>query len=287
MDVIDLLNKEKISFTVSGQDFQIKCLNPDHDDTNPSLRIDKVNGVMHCFSCGFRGNLFTHFGAPPTQKTIRLHKVRDKIQKIRSDNVGLKVPEKSIRFVGAHRNITADTLACYGAFTHFEKEYAGRLVFPLRDITGKIRAFIGRAMDNTVQPKYLIQPKGVQLPMFPSNPDMIHGEVILVEGIFDALNLIDKGLHNAVCVFGTNNFDMHKLALLKVYGVQGIKLFFDGDVAGQEAAKKITDMCEEIGMPSAIIPIATGTDPGDLTKERIIDLREYLYGERGPSGESA
>ena len=97
MDVIDLLNKEKISFTVSGQDYQIKCLNPDHDDHNPSLRVDKVNGVMHCFSCGFRGNLFTHFGAPPTQKTIRLHKVRDKIQRIRSDNVGLKVPEKSIR----------------------------------------------------------------------------------------------------------------------------------------------------------------------------------------------
>jgi DNA primase len=287
MDVIDLLNKEKISFTVSGQDFQIKCLNPDHDDHNPSLRIDKVNGVMHCFSCGFRGNIFTHFGAPPTQKTIRLHKVRDKIQKIRSDNVGLKIPEKSVRFVGAHRNISAETLLAYGAFTHFEKEFAGRLVFPLKDITGKIRAFIGRAMDNTIQPKYLIQPKGAQLPMFPSNPDMIHGEVVLVEGIFDALNLIDKGLHNAVCVFGTNNFDMHKLALLKVYGVQSIQLFFDGDVAGQEAAKKVTDMCDEIGMPSSIIPIATGTDPGDLTKERVIDLREYLYGERGPSGESA
>ena len=80
---------------------------------------------------------------------------------------------------------------------------------------------------------------------------------------------------------------MHKLALLKVYGVQGIQLFFDGDTAGQEAAKKVTDMCDEIGMPSSIIPIATGTDPGDLTKERVIDLREYLYGERGPSGESA
>ena len=93
MDVIDLLNKEKINFTVSGQDFQIKCLNPDHDDTNPSLRIDKVNGVMHCFSCGFRGNIFTHFYAPPTEKTIQLHRLRAKIEKVRSENVGLKIPE--------------------------------------------------------------------------------------------------------------------------------------------------------------------------------------------------
>ena len=287
MDVIDLLNKQKLSFTVSGQDFQIKCLNPDHDDKNPSLRIDKVTGVMHCFSCGFRGNLFTHFGAPPTQRTLRLHKVKDKIQRIRSDNVGLRIPEKSMRFVGAHRNICAETLADFEAFTHFEKEFAGRLVFPLRDITGKIRAFIGRAMDNTVQPKYMIQPKGVQLPIFPSKPDMIHGEVILVEGIFDALNLIDKGLTNAVCCFGTNNFDENKLALLKVYGVHAIHVFFDGDEAGHTAAEKICNMCTEIGIPNDIIPIAKGTDPGDLSRERVTDLKEFLYGERGPSGESA
>ena len=40
MDVIELLNKQHIVYTVSGQDFQIKCLNPDHDDRNPSLRVD-------------------------------------------------------------------------------------------------------------------------------------------------------------------------------------------------------------------------------------------------------
>mgnify|MGYP000152143668 CR=1 FL=1 len=283
MDVIDVLNKEKLAYTVSGQDFQIKCLNPDHDDRNPSLRVDKVTGVFHCFSCHFKGNIFTHYGTPPTEKTLRLHKVRHKIEKIRSDNVGLKIPEKAIRFVGAFRNISADTLAQFGAFTHFEKEYAGRLAFPLKDMTGKIRAFIGRATDNTIQPKYMIQPRGVQLPLFPSKPNMIHGEVILVEGIFDALNMIDKGLTNAICCFGTNNFDTNKLALLKVYGVQSVKVFFDGDEAGQTAAERICGLCEEIGMPSGIIPIARGTDPGDLTKERISDLKDFLYGHSSPN----
>jgi len=70
MDVIELLNKQKLVYTLSGQDFQIKCLNPDHDDRNPSLRVDKVTGVMHCFSCGFRSNIFTHIGTAPSAKEV-------------------------------------------------------------------------------------------------------------------------------------------------------------------------------------------------------------------------
>ena len=75
--------------------------------------------------------------------------------------------------------------------------------------------------------------------------------------------------------------------MLKVYGVHAIHVFFDGDEAGQTAAEKICNMCTEIGIPNDIIPIAKGTDPGDLSRERVTDLKEFLYGERGPSGESA
>ena len=35
--------------------------------------------------------------------------------------------------------------------------------------------------------------------------------MILVEGIFDVLNLHDKGLPNAVCCFGTRNISVEKL----------------------------------------------------------------------------
>lgn len=278
MDVIELLNKQQLVYTVSGQDFQIRCLNPDHDDRNPSLRVDKVTGVMHCFSCGFRGNIFTHFGTAPTAKEVRLHKVRQKVESIRSENVGLKIPEKATRFVGSFRGISAETLTEFEAFTHFEKSYAGRLVFPIRDITGKIRVFLGRAMDNTVEPKYMIHPRGSKMPLFPSYPEITEGQIILVEGIFDALNLIDKGLRNVVCCFGTNNMDIYKVSLLKILGVKGIHIFFDGDSAGQAAAEGVADLCNEASIQSDVLPIATGTDPGDLTRERVESLKEFLYG---------
>ena len=38
----------------------------------------------------------------------------------------------------------------------------------------------------------------------------IQGKVILVEGIYDMLNLQDKGLTNAVCTFGTKNINEDK-----------------------------------------------------------------------------
>ena len=40
MDVLEILNKEEVGYTPSGQDYLIRCLNPEHDDSNPSLRVD-------------------------------------------------------------------------------------------------------------------------------------------------------------------------------------------------------------------------------------------------------
>ena len=64
MTVEELLVEEKIKFKQSPADFVVHCLNPEHDDTNPSMRIDKITGVFNCFSCGFNGNIFKHFHKP-------------------------------------------------------------------------------------------------------------------------------------------------------------------------------------------------------------------------------
>ena len=65
MKVEELLLEKAIDYKVSGRDFLTKCLNPDHEDTNPSMRIDNTTGIFHCFSCGFKGSVFKHFGALP------------------------------------------------------------------------------------------------------------------------------------------------------------------------------------------------------------------------------
>ena len=74
MTVEELLVVEKIKFKQSPADFVVHCLNPEHDDTNPSMRIDKITGVFNCFSCGFKGNIFKHFDKPSNYLDIKREK---------------------------------------------------------------------------------------------------------------------------------------------------------------------------------------------------------------------
>lgn len=36
----------------------IRCLNPDHHDTHPSLSLNCESGLWHCFGCGLSGNIY-------------------------------------------------------------------------------------------------------------------------------------------------------------------------------------------------------------------------------------
>ena len=71
MIVDELLTAQGIEFRHSGKDYLIRCLSPDHEDRNPSLRIDKTTGIFNCLSCGYSGNLFNHFGEKPYWLQIR------------------------------------------------------------------------------------------------------------------------------------------------------------------------------------------------------------------------
>ena len=78
MTVEELLAEEKIPFKVSPADFIVKCLNPEHDDTNPSMRIDKVSGIFNCFACGFKGNIFQLYGEKANYMQIKRELLKQK-----------------------------------------------------------------------------------------------------------------------------------------------------------------------------------------------------------------
>ena len=278
MIAIDLLSERNIDFSVKGQDAIISCLNPEHDDSNPSLRVDKVTGIMHCFSCGFSGNLFTHFGAPESPLEVRIHRLKDKIAKSKSQTVGIQLPEDRIEWKGgSFRNISEETLKIWQAFTWNVPKFEGRIIFPIRDITGKTVALLGRKISGMTD-KYYIYPQGVEMPFCPAKVKPINNRVILVEGIFDALNLWDHGLRNTVCCFGTQQMNWVKLSLLKLQGVQGIDIMYDGDEAGQTAAETLKGVAEKMEMGVQIINLPPGQDPGDFNVDMVKRLKKQLYG---------
>jgi DNA primase len=277
MRVDELLQEQRIEFKVSGRDFVVKCLSPDHEDSNPSMRIDSITGIFNCFSCGFKGNVFKHFGAAANFLEIKRQKLKESIDEKRSANRGFEFPKGFSPYVGNWRGIRPETYKHFEAFMHHESQFNGRIVFPVRDITGKVVAFNGRHMTMTEIPKYLIYPPQARLPLFPSSVPTIKGRVILVEGIFDMINLYDKGLANAICCFGTRNVDAEKLAILKMQNVEGVDIMFDGDEAGQKAAEEIKGLAERVGLTSRNINLGNNIDPGGLPELKVTQLRRRLY----------
>jgi DNA primase len=154
----------------------------------------------------------------------------------------------------------------------------GRIVFPIRDITGKIVAFNGRHMTPTEKVKYMIYPPHATMPLFPASVKPIKGRVILVEGIYDMINLFDKGLKNSVCCFGTNNIDQDKLSILKMQDIMGVDIIFDGDEAGQKAAENVKILAERVGLVTRTVGLGQNIDPGSLAKQQVKNLGDRLYG---------
>jgi DNA primase len=275
----ELLQSKGIQYRLSGKDAVISCLNPEHDDTNPSMRVDRVTGIFHCFSCGYKGNLFTYYGAPASPTEVRIHRIKEKIQKVKSETVGIQLPKDRLKWKGGgFRNISEETLDIWDAFTWNVPQFENRIIFPIRDITGKTVSLIGRSLDDFSKMKYYIYPQGAEMPFCPAKVKPIQNRVILVEGIFDALNLWDKGLKNTVCCFGTQQVNWVKLSLLKLQGVQGIDIMFDGDEAGRQASEKAKEIAEKLEMSARIVKLRDNIDPGNLTKPEIERLTEKLYG---------
>lgn len=275
MLVEEVLKSRNIHYRISGKDYLVRCLNPEHEDRNPSLRIDQTTGIFNCLSCGFKGNIFDFFGEKANWLQIRREKLKSLITNKLIDTSGYSIPSNAVPFDSDWRGISGNTFKLFEAFQHNNPEFIGRVVFPIRNVTGKIVAFCGRHQSDAT-PKYLFHPAGASLPLFPVVTP-IQGNIILVEGIMDMINLHDKGLTNAVCAFGVNKITAEKLNILKIQGIVGIDIFYDSDNAGQEAASKLVSLLDSHELAHRNIKINNVKDPGELTASQVLKLKEKLY----------
>ena len=108
--VLELIQKNSLAYTVSGRDYLIKCLNPEHEDSNPSFRVDKVSGVAHCFSCGFKTNIFKFFGVFTNPVPIKIAALKEKLAELKIGNNGLDLPNGHTPYTRSFRGISAATL---------------------------------------------------------------------------------------------------------------------------------------------------------------------------------
>lgn len=276
MRVDKLLEQLKIEHVSKGADYLVHCFNPDHEDSRPSMRVDKVTGVYGCFSCGHKGNLLRDYGYSPSIIDAISLKLKKKISKLL---VGaLTVPDGAMPFKHEHRGISPETYQAFGAFTH--ENYEGRIVFPITSREDHIVAFLGRYTHSDATPKYKVFPAHTPLPLYPPKPDLYRGSIILVEGLFDVLNMYEHGVTNVVAAFGTST--LYKkieegLAPYELLGVNKIYIMFDGDKAGQASSKKLEHLIPERFNPERI-ELPEDVDPGMLDKSQVDYIMKGIYG---------
>jgi DNA primase len=278
--VLELINKNGLAFSVSGRDYLIKCLNPDHEDSNPSFRVDKVTGVAHCFSCGFKTNLFKYYGVFTNPVPMKIAALKEKLNELKTSGTGLDLPNGHTPYLKQFRGISPQTLKRFGAFyTNQVEKLQDRIIFPVKDITGKTVVFVGRHTLSNGNPRYINYPSGVRMPVFPTHLPSGYQSMVIVEGVFDMLNLYDKGLENVVCAFGTNtlqNETKQKLLPFKAQGITHIYLLFDGDDAGDKAAKALKPLIEAENFIVEIIKLPDDRDPGELDMLEVKSIAEYI-----------
>lgn len=129
---------------------------------------------------------------------------------------------------------------------HYDR-FRNRIIFPIRNKTGRVLGFGSRIVVSTDKPKYLNSPEGELF----HKSECLYGIyelslkkdtdiVFVVEGYLDVIALAQVGL-NAVATLGTALTKQHVEKLYKLS--KAITFCFDGDAAGILAAKKASKLC--------------------------------------------
>jgi DNA primase len=154
---------------------------------------------------------------------------------------------------------------------HYDR-FRGRIIFPIRDISGQVIAFGGRVMDDSL-PKYLNSP---ETPLYSKSnvlycldqakePARKQGYFIIVEGYLDAIACHQYGAKNAVATLGTALTDGH-LRLMRRFA-QKLMLIFDPDPAGVKATLRGFELFAGSGMKVNVVSLPDGDDPDTFLKK--------------------
>lgn len=162
----------------------------------------------------------------------------------------------------------------------FDRQW-GRVTFPIRDGSGRVVGFGGRALGER-QPKYLNSPesslfhKGSLLyGLYEARTALRDSDrVVLVEGYMDVVSLAQHGIGNVVANLGTALTES-QLRLARRFASRVI-VFFDGDRAGQAAALRTFDLCVDSGLWAFGAFLPDGEDPDTFVRRHGVERTRAL-----------
>ena len=222
---------------------------------------------------------------------FRSRGIRDDI--IEKFSLGYALPQrdalaKAAQKAGYKAEFLVKTGLCIAKDTNnsLVDRYAGRVIFPWLNVSGKVVAFGGRLLDSRtkgVQQKYVnssdseIYHKDHELYGLYQAKKAIAKEdrVYMVEGYTDVIAMHQCGLENVVANSGTA-LSVYQIKLLRRF-TQYITLLYDGDEAGIHAAMRGTDMLLQEGMNIKVLLLPDGDDPDSFARKHTAqEFKDYI-----------
>ena len=163
-----------------------------------------------------------------------------------------------------------------------------RVIFPIRDAKGRVVGFGGRALNDESKTKYINSPDSE---VFHKN-QLLYGlyegrklkaqDWLMVEGYMDVIALQQYGIYGAVATLGTASNADHLNTLFKQNS--RITIAFDGDAAGQKAARRTLDIALPLlndGRELKFFVLPNEHDPDSLIRREGLERFQQLL-EQAP-----
>lgn len=152
--------------------------------------------------------------------------------------------------------------------------FAGRVMFPIHNLAGRVIAFGGRILKEDKKiAKYLNSPESdiyhkgrVLYGIFQAKREISKTDkCYLVEGYTDVLSMHQAGIENVVASSGTA-LTPDQIRMVKRF-TPNITIIYDGDAAGIKASLRGIDLVLEEGMNVKVLLLPEGEDPDSFAKK--------------------
>ena len=157
---------------------------------------------------------------------------------------------------------------------NFIDRFRGRIMFPIKSISGRIIGFGGRIIESNKKiAKYINSPESriynkskTLYGIYESKQFIVKDDVcFLVEGYMDVVQLHEHGIKNVLASSGTS-LTKDQIILIKRL-TSNIVILFDGDQAGLSASLRSVDIIIEEGLNVRICTFPDGEDPDSFVKK--------------------
>ena len=235
----------------------------------------------------FKKNLFEEEGKTIALSYLKERNFNDEI--IQKFEIGYSVNAKdNFSKAAIHAGYKLNFLEKTGLTIVKENEnidrFRGRVVFPIRSMSGRILGFGGRILGSSKNiAKYINSPESliyqkskVLYGIFESKQSIVKNDnCFLVEGYTDVIKMHQCGISNVVASSGTALTE-NQIRLINRL-TKNITVVFDGDAAGSRAALRGIDLILEQGMNVKICNLPENDDPDSFVSDKnLVEVQSYL-----------